>query len=71
MRGNSSSSPSASANRASAAASAANMPDFIAVWLPLIFSGLRKPASSPISAPPGKTSFGRAGKPPLTMARAP
>ena len=33
------------------AASAASIPDFIAVWVPLIFGTLRKPAESPINAP--------------------
>ena len=56
---------------ASNAASAASMPDFIAVWLPLILGTLRKPAVSPISAPPGKTSFGSDCSPPSESARAP
>ena len=30
------------------------MPDFIAVWLPLIRGTFTKPAEQPISAPPGK-----------------
>ena len=34
------------------------MPDFIAVWLPLILATFMKPAVSPISAPPGKHSSG-------------
>ncbi len=38
--------------------SAATMPDFIAVWLPLILGTLTKPAAQPISAPPGKSSRG-------------
>jgi hypothetical protein len=44
-----------SAEIASNAASAASMPDFIAVWLPLIRGTLTKPAEQPISAPPGKS----------------
>ena len=47
------------------------MPDFIAVCVPLIFGTLRKPAASPTSAPPGKTSFGIDWKPPSLSARAP
>ena len=39
-------------------ASAQTMPDFIAVWVPLILGTLRKPAVSPISAPPGKHQLG-------------
>ena len=34
------------------------MPDFIAVCVPLIRGTFRNPAEQPISAPPGKTSFG-------------
>ena len=37
--------------------SAATVPDFIAVWVPLILGMLRKPAVSPIK-PPGKISLG-------------
>ena len=47
------------------------MPDFIAVWLPLIRGTLTKPAAQPISAPPGKASFGTACQPPSLIARAP
>ena len=36
------------------AASAASIPDFIALWDPLIRGTLTKPAEQPISAPPGK-----------------
>ena len=43
---------------ASNAASAATMPDFIAVCVPLILGTLRKPAVSPIRAPPGKVELG-------------
>jgi len=51
--------------------SAATMPDFIAVWLPLIFGTLRNPAVSPISAPPGKSTSGIDWNPPSLSARAP
>ena len=34
--------------------SAATIPDFIAVWLPLILGTFRKPAEQPISAPPAR-----------------
>ena len=54
-----------------AAASAAIIPDFIAVWLPLIRGTLRKPAVHPISAPPGKVSLGTDCQPPSQIARAP
>ena len=47
------------------------MPDFIAVWLPLIRGTLTKPAEQPISAPPGKASFGTDCQPPSLIARAP
>ena len=47
------------------------MPDFMAVWVPLILGTLRNPAESPIRAPPGKKSLGRDWKPPSTKARAP
>jgi hypothetical protein len=57
--------------RASIAASAASMPVFIEVWVPLIFATFTKPAESPISAPPGKVSFGIDCNPPSFNARAP
>jgi hypothetical protein len=41
-------------------------PDFMAQWVPLMRAALRKPASSPINAPPGKTS-GLACRPPAAM----
>ena len=47
------------------------MPDFMAVWVPLIFGTFTKPAAQPTSIPPGKVSFGIAWKPPSLMARAP
>jgi hypothetical protein len=40
------------------AASAASMPDFIAVCVPFILGTFRNPAVQPIRAPPGKTNFG-------------
>jgi len=43
----------------------------MAVWLPLIRGTLTKPAEHPISAPPGKVSFGTDCQPPSLMARAP
>ena len=45
-------------SRAWKAASAARIPDFMAVWVPLILGTLRKPAVQPIRAPPGKTTLG-------------
>src|SRR6266478_5912435 len=56
---------------ASKAASAAIIPDFMAAWLPLIREAFRKPASHPISAPPGNTSLGSDCRPPAVIARAP
>ena len=50
---------------------AASMPDSIALWLPLMRGTLTKPAAQPISAPPGKDSFGTDCQPPSVMARAP
>ena len=48
-----------------------NFEFLMAPWLPLMRAALRKPASSPISAPPGKISSGRLCRPPAAMARAP
>ena len=62
---------SAPAPIAAATASAANMPLFIAVWVPLIRGTLTKPAAQPISAPPGKASLGTDCQPPSLIARAP
>ena len=66
---------SASASRPAAMAaamdSAASMPLFIAVWLPLMRGTLTKPAEQPISTPPGKVSFGIDCQPPSVIARAP
>ena len=67
----SSSSPCRSSRIAACAASAAAMPDSMALWLPLMRGTFRKPAESPISAPPGKVSFGIDCQPPSEMARAP
>mmetsp|Transcript_22690 Transcript_22690/g.75235 ORF Transcript_22690/g.75235 Transcript_22690/m.75235 type:complete len:215 (-) Transcript_22690:81-725(-) len=53
------------------ALSAASMPDFIAVCVPLILGTLRKPAAQPTRAPPGKVSLGMLWKPPSFSARAP
>lgn len=39
-------------------ASAASMPLFMAVWVPLIFGTFMKPGLQPISSPPGNVSFG-------------
>ncbi|MFO1421067.1 MAG: hypothetical protein U1F59_09095 [Candidatus Competibacteraceae bacterium] len=44
-------------------ASAATIPDFIAVWSSMILGMLRKPAVSPISTPPGKVNLGIDWKP--------
>src|SRR3546814_5295086 len=44
---------------AAKADSAASMPDFIAVCVPLMRGTLTKPAEQPISAPPGKARVGR------------
>jgi hypothetical protein len=54
-----------------ATCSAASMPDRMALWLPLMRGTLTKPAEQPISAPPGKVSFGTDCQPPSVMARAP
>ena len=43
---------------ASYAASAASIPDFIALCVPFILGTFRNPAAQPIRAPPGKTNFG-------------
>jgi hypothetical protein len=51
--------------------SAASMPVLMAAWLPLMRLMFRKPASQPISAPPGNTSFGSDCRPPAAIARAP
>ena len=56
---------------ASCAFSAASMPDSMALCEPLMRGTLTKPAEQPISAPPGKVSFGTDCQPPSVMARAP
>ncbi len=38
--------------------SAAIIPDFIAVWVPLIFGTFKNPGLHPIKQPPGNESFG-------------
>ena len=53
------------------AASAASMPVLMALWLPLIRGTFTNPAEQPISAPPGKASFGIDCQPPSVIARAP
>mmetsp|Transcript_25610 Transcript_25610/g.65927 ORF Transcript_25610/g.65927 Transcript_25610/m.65927 type:complete len:243 (-) Transcript_25610:1255-1983(-) len=50
--------PSGSFASSAKTASAASMPVFIAVCVPLILGTLTKPAEQPISAPPGKLSLG-------------
>ena len=44
--------------RASKALSAASMPVFMALWVPLILGTLRKPGLQPTRQPPGKASLG-------------
>src|SRR5690606_38984319 len=56
---------------ASATCSAASIPDSTALCEPLMRGTLTKPAEQPISAPPGKDSFGTDCQPPSVMARAP
>ena len=63
--------PEAPAAIAAAMASAASMPLFIAVCVPLIRGTLTNPAAQPISAPPGNASFGTLCQPPSLIARAP
>ena len=52
-------------------ASAAAMPDRIALWLPLMRGTFMNPAEQPSSAPPGNANFGTDCQPPSVMARAP
>ena len=54
-----------------ATASAASIPLFIAVWLPLMRGTFTKPAAQPTSAPPGNASLGTDCQPPSLMTRAP
>src|SRR5690554_6899592 len=60
-----------SSTMAANAASAASMPDLMALCEPLIRGTFNKPALHPINAPPGKTSLGKDCKPPSEIARAP
>ena len=53
-----SSSPARPALIAAAAASAAAIPESIALWLPLMRGRFTRPAEQPSSAPPGKADFG-------------
>jgi len=66
-----SSSPARPALIAAAAASAASMPLFMALWLPLMRGTFSRPAESPSSTPPGKYICGIDWKPPSLIARAP
>ena len=66
-----STSPCRPAAMAAAAASAAAMPEWIALWLPLIRGTLTRPAAQPSRAPPGKATSGIDWKPPSVIARAP
>lgn len=50
--------------RASNADSAANMPVFMALCVPLTFGTFMNPGLHPIRAPPGKASFGMLCKSP-------
>ena len=59
------------AARAANACSAASIPDSMALCEPLMRGTLTKPAAQPISAPPGKASFGTDCQPPSVIARAP
>lgn len=58
-------------DRASKAHSAASIPLFIAVCVPLILATFMKPAVQPMSAPPGKASCGMLCRPPSFSALAP
>ena len=53
------------------AASAAAMPDSMALCEPLMRGTFMKPAAQPTSTPPGKISFGIDCQPPSLSARAP
>jgi hypothetical protein len=66
------SSPSLPSNAWSActAPSAASIPLFIALCVPLIFATFTKPALHPIRAPPGKWSLGTDWRPPSVSTRA-
>jgi hypothetical protein len=56
---------------ASQAASAASIPLFMALCVPLILATFTKPAEHPSKAPPGKFSFGTDCSPPSFSTRAP
>ena len=56
---------------ASTTASAPNIPDFIALWVPLILGTLTIPALQPIKRPPEKARSGHDWTPPSLMALAP
>src|SRR6266851_2015102 len=56
---------------AAATCSAASSPDSIALWLPLMRGTFMNPAAQPMSAPPGKASFGTDCQPPSVSERAP
>ncbi len=47
------------------------MPVFMAVWVPLMRAGFRKPGSQPARSAPGIVSRGSDCGPPLLTARAP
>ena len=51
--------------------SAASNPDFIALWVPLIFATFIKPGLHPIRQPPGNASCGTDCRPPSLRALAP
>ena len=53
------------------AASAASIPDFMALWVPFILGTFKNPAVQPIKQPPGKVSLGMAWNPPSFKALAP
>ena len=63
--------PVASSAKAAVTLSAATIPDFIAVCVPLILAKFSVPASQPINNAPGMDIFGSEFKPPFVIARAP
>ena len=66
-----SSSPERPSAMAAAAASAASIPESIALWLPLIRGTFTRPTPQPRIATPGATALGIDCQPPSEMARAP
>ncbi len=64
-------SPARPAAIAACAASAAALPDSIALWLPLIRGTFTRPTEQPSSTPPGNAAFGIDWNPPSEIARAP